>query len=196
MQTLKKCLKLIFALYGIIGIMVFYAWAEPLCLSEAQIEAKQYAVKIIKEYGGDEAGGESGVLKYYSDATYVKANSWGVDYEVIELNETIKSIQILGHKNDKSSVDDWFPHGYGGDNGANWHEMGKVVFEAHSLPKGSKILVRAATPGSTSVGGVVYLTLKNGVKITHIITEDGLGSDYFYDKSGEIYSECHAYEIL
>ncbi|TLD80196.1 hypothetical protein LS68_008235 [Helicobacter sp. MIT 05-5293] len=187
--------KLIYAM--IICVMVdsvifIESKAEERCFMPEQIATKVYAAHISNLWLSERAQDStirSIITALYPSAIYVEALSWGEEAEIYTFETPIKNLVVLAQKDDKGSVDDWFPNSEGM---WDFRLNGKVILQKPFLPKGSVLAVRTATTGSASIGGVVEFELENGVKIQHTITEDGLGSDYFYDMQGVLHSECEA----
>lgn len=161
------------------------------CLTQGQIEQKAFVVRVSKEwFDTDKVESLLSRLKsLYPQVIFVRALSWGNESEILAFEVPVKDVRVIGHKDDKVSVDDWFPNGKGyWDFRINGRE---VLYKEH-LPKGSVLAVQSATPGSASIGGVVEFVLENGVKIEHRIYEDAIGTDYFYNAQGEMLVECDA----
>ena len=163
------------------------------CLTQEQIEQKAFVVRVSKEwFDTDKVESMLNKLKsLYPQVIFVRAVSWGNESEILAFEVPVKDVRVIGHKDDKVSVDDWFPNGKGyWDFRINGRE---ILYKEH-LPKGSVLAVQSATPGSASIGGVVEFVLENGVKIEHRIHEDAIGTDYFYNMQGELLVECSAIE--
>lgn len=161
------------------------------CLTQGQIEQKAFVVRVSKEwFDTDKVESMLSKLKsLYPQAIFAKAVSWGNESEILAFEVPVKDVRVIGHRDDKVSVDDWFPNGKGyWDFRINGRE---VLYKEH-LPKGSVLAVQSATPGSASIGGVVEFVLENGVKIEHRIYEDAIGTDYFYNAQGEMLVEYDA----
>lgn len=161
------------------------------CLTQEQIRQKAFVVRVSKEwFDTDKVESMLSRLKsLYPQVIFAKAVSWGNESEILAFEVPVKDVRVIGHKDDKVSVDDWFPNGKGyWDFRINGRE---ILYKEH-LPKGSVLAVQSATPGSASIGGVVEFVLENGVKIEHRIQEDAIGTDYFYNMQGELLVECNA----
>ena len=180
----------------ILGIMAVKASAlesKQKCLTQEQIEQKAFVVRVSKEwFDTDKVESMLNKLKsLYPQVIFARAVSWGNESEILAFEVPVKDVRVIGHKDDKVSVDDWFPNGKGyWDFRINGRE---ILYKEH-LPKGSVLAVQSATPGSASIGGVVEFVLENGVKIEHRIYEDAIGTDYFYNAQGELLVECDAIE--
>ena len=163
------------------------------CLTQEQIEQKAFVVRVSKEwFDTDKVESMLSRLKsLYPQVIFVRALSWGNESEILAFEVPVKDVRVIAHKDDKVSVDDWFPNGKGyWDFRINGRE---ILYKEH-LPKGSVLAVQSATPGSASIGGVVEFVLENGVKIEHRIHEDAIGTDYFYNMQGGLLVECSAIE--
>lgn len=176
-------------------VFVLLANAEELkCLTNKQIANKEYAVRIKKEYKADDIlkrVRESKNTLDIIDIHYVETISWGNEVEIFYFEENINNLVVLKHKNERMSVDEWFLNE---KDYWNFRINGIEAFKKSYVPRHSLLIVRNQTPGSASIGGVVEFMLENGIKIEHIIQEDAVGSDYFYDAQGRLYVECEAIE--
>ena len=178
-------------LWAIVAVEARGAESKQECLTQEQIEQKAFVVRVSKEwFDTDEVESMLNKLKsLYPQVIFVRAVSWGNESEILAFEVPVKDVRVIGHKDDKVSVDDWFPNSKGyWDFRINGREM---LYKEH-LPKGSVLVVQSATPGSASIGGVVEFVLENGVKIEHRIQEDAIGTDYFYNMQGGLLVECDA----
>ena len=174
--------------WAIVAVEARGAESKQECLTQEQIEQKAFAVRVSKEwFDTDKVEAMLSRLKsLYPQVIFVRALSWGNESEILAFEVPVKDVRVIGHKDDKVSVDDWFPNGKGyWDFRINGRE---ILYKEH-LPKGSVLAVQSATPGSASIGGVVEFVLENGVKIEHRIYEDAIGTDYFYNAQGEMQGE-------
>lgn len=178
-------------IWGIMAVKAGALESKQECLTQEQIEQKAFVVRVSKEwFDTDKVESMLSRLKsLYPQVIFAKALSWGNESEILAFEMPVKDVRVIGHRDDKVSVDDWFPNGKGyGDFRINGRE---ILYKEH-LPKGSILAVQSATPGSASIGGVVEFVLENGVKIEHRIYEDAIGTDYFYNAQGELLIECSA----
>lgn len=179
--------------WAIVAVEARGAESKQECLTQEQIEQKAFVVRVSKEwFDTDKVESMLNKLKsLYPQVIFARAVSWGNESEILAFEVPVKDVRVIGHKDDKVSVDDWFPNGKGyWDFRINGRE---ILYKEH-LPKGSVLAVQSATPGSASIGGVVEFVLENGVKIEHRIQEDAIGTDYFYNAQGELLVECDAIE--
>ena len=180
-------------IWGIMVVKISALESKQECLTQEQIEQKAFVVRVSKEwFDTDKTEIMLNKLKsLYPQVIFARAVSWGNESEILAFEVPVKDVRVIAHKDDKDSVDDWFPNGKGyWDFRINGRE---ILYKEH-LPKGSVLAVQSATPGSASIGGVVEFVLENGVKIEHRIQEDAIGTDYFYNAQGEVLVECDAIE--
>ncbi|WP_299327097.1 hypothetical protein [uncultured Helicobacter sp.] len=179
--------------WAIVAVEARGAESKQECLIQEQIEQKAFVVRVSKEwFDTDKVESMLSRLKsLYPQVIFVRAVSWGNESEILAFEVPVKDVRVIGHKDDKVSVDDWFPNGKG-----HWDFRinGREILYKEHLPKGSVLAVQSATPGSASIGGVVEFVLENGVKIEHRIQEYPIGTDYFYNAQGELLVECDAIE--
>lgn len=177
--------------WAIVAVEAKGAESKQKCLTQEQIEQKAFAVRVSKEwFDTDKVESMLSRLKsLYPQVIFARAVSWGNESEILAFEVPVKDVRVIGHRDDKVSVDDWFPNGKGyGDFRIN----GREILYKEYLSKGSVLAVQSATPGSASIGGVVEFVLENGVKIEHRIYEDAIGTDYFYNMQGELLVGCNA----
>ncbi|CAM3344312.1 hypothetical protein [Helicobacter labetoulli] len=148
------------------------------CLTQGRIEQKAFAARVSKEwFDTDKTETILSKLKsLYPQVIFARALSWGNESEILAFEVPLKDVRVIVHKDDKVSVDDWFPNG---EEYRDFRINGREVLYKEYLPKGSVLAVQSATPGSASIGGVVEFMFENRVKIEHAIHEDSIGTDYF-----------------
>lgn len=188
---MRFALIILCVIWGIMAVKASALESKQECLTQEQIEQKAFVVRVSKEwFDTDKVESMLSRLKsLYPQVIFAKAVSWGNESEILAFEVPVKDVRVIGHKDDKVSVDDWFPNGKGyWDFRINGRE---ILYKEH-LPKGSVLAVQSATPGSASIGGVVEFVLENGVKIEHRIYEDAIGTDYFYNMQGGLLVECNA----
>lgn len=178
-------------IWGIMAVKAGALESKQKCLTQEQIEQKAFAVRVSKEwFDTDKVESMLSRLKsLYPQVIFARAVSWGNESEILAFEVPVKDVRVIGHKDDKVSIDDWFPNGKGY---WDFRINGREILYKEYLSKGSVLAVQSATPGSASIGGVVEFVLENGVKIEHRIYEDAIGTDYFYNMQGELLIECSA----
>lgn len=166
---------------------------QPLCLSQAQIDSKSYAVRVAKDYGlRDEVLGR--LNGSFGGRIYTLQVKEGSDCDIISFGSMgVKDFKLYDVKRDSSGVPLWV---YDDKKGKSFLQTGKLIAQIAYLDRlDNVVLIETSTPGSGSIGGIVRFSLENGIEIEYFITEDGLGSDRFYDEQGREYVECRALEL-
>lgn len=164
---------------------------EPLCLSQAQIDSKIYAVRVSKDYVPK---GETSSAQSFGGRIHTLKVKEGNDFDVISFGSMgVKDFKLYDVKRDSSGVPLWV---YDDKKGKSFLQTGKLIAKIAYLDRFDDVVeIETSTPGSGSIGGIVRFSLENGTEIEYFITEDGLGSDRFYDEQGREYVECRALEL-
>ena len=163
---------------------------EPLCLSQAQIDSKIYAVRVSKDYVPK---GETSSAQSFGGRIHTLKVKEGNNFDVISFGtQGARDFKLYEVKHDKNGDPAWAYD----KKGLPTPQKGKLIAKIAYLDRFDDVVeIETSTPGSGSIGGIVRFSLENGTEIEYFITEDGLGSDRFYDEQGREYVECRALEL-